>query len=260
MGNANTASNWISEVRWDEQGRPYRVLLMPTNGQPAGTRTYLAPIEAMQFDDPKIRAWGESNQRPGQSLFRDAGRWNPSEGQWDRGVNWTNVANLGVGAFLAGPAIANAIGGGGPAAASQAGSAGPLTNTAATAPAIYGPASVGGSQAVSAGVGAGTGAAVGGVQPTTPAVAGGSLADKVKQALTSGQGIAALAGVAPLLAGALGGGGSNDLPPELSRVLAINEARMRRADPLHEAAVQLAFQGLPTYGREGISLPRVPLP
>jgi hypothetical protein len=35
---------------------------------------------------------------------------------------------------------------------------------------------------------------------------------------------------------------------------------MRRADPLHQAAVQLAFAGLPTYGRDGITLPRVELP
>lgn len=256
-GNANVASNWISEVRWDEQGRPYRVFLMETNGKPAGTRTYLSPAEAVTFEDPRIRQWGEANGQPGNSFLRERGRWNPTEGKWDQPLNFGNIGSAAIGATFGGAHLAGLGGGGGGAA--QAGTL-PNTSGSWSGAAIHGPASIA-SQGASAGIPAS--AALGAVQPVTEAATsgGGGVVDKIKNALTSGEGVGALASLLPLLvAGGFGGGGNNAMDPSLSKVLAMNEAQMRRADPLHQAAVQLAFGNLPTYAREGIDLPRVPLP
>ena len=56
------------------------------------------------------------------------------------------------------------------------------------------------------------------------------------------------------------GGGNSGSTDELRRIQAITEARMRRADPLHEVATQLAYQRAPIAAKSGIALPRVPLP
>lgn len=128
------------------------------------------------------------------------------------------------------------------------------------------------SQGASAGLGLGAGAAGAagsagggglGTVATVPtaAAAGGSMADRLKQLFTSPEGIGAAASIAAALAT---GNSSSDqqknLEEQAARNAAITEARMRRVDPLHEAAVQLAFSRLPVNSRQGINLTRIPLP
>lgn len=150
-------------------------------------------------------------------------------------------------------------------------------------PRIIGPLAVGAAGGVgalasgpaAAGVIPGTGiptvAGAGGTAalPTAPAVTAGTIAgttaagtsaiDKIRNSLTSANGIASLASLIPALVSATSGGG-NTGNADLSRLNAITEARMRRADPLHQVAVQLAYGRAPIRARNGISLQNVPLP
>lgn len=75
----------------------------------------------------------------------------------------------------------------------------------------------------------------------------------------------------PLIAALMSGGGGSgseglDLPflerayEDARAQNAMQQARYRRVDPLHEAVTQLAFSRLPTASRQGIEMPRVPLP
>lgn len=112
------------------------------------------------------------------------------------------------------------------------------------------------------GVGVTTPTAAGTIAGTT--AAGTSAIDKLRRSLTSAQGAASLASLLPALIATArsggngsGGGAGSD---ELARIQAITEARMRRADPLHQVAVQLAFNRAPISARNGISLQNVPLP
>ena len=254
---ADTGSNWISSIRWDERG-PYRILLM---GPDAGQKRYVAPAEVnpLNTSDPKLLQWAAANQRPGQSLLKNAGTWNSETGDWDRGTNWTNIANMGVGAFLGGPALANAFGGGSGAASAAGGGTLPASSVPVSA-AMHGPAAIA-SQGVSAGLPAT--APLGGVaaNAATQAGSGGILKKIADLAGNPATQIAMAAGL-PLLTGMGPGGGSGtpEIPDELKRYLGLSEARIRRVDPLHQAATQMAFQGLPTYGRQGITLNKVDLP
>ena len=257
----NTGSNWISEVRWDERQRPYRVYLIDGPGYRAGERQYISPAEPhpSNTSDPKLLQWAAQNKAPGQSYLRERGTWNSDEGEWDRGINWTNILNTAVGAGIGvgGLSAAGAFGGAAPAAGG-AGGALPSSSIPVSA-AMSGPAAIG-SQAASAGI------PLGGVMPAAAGAAGGAAAAAGGNGLTNflRDNAGTLAGVGiPAAAAALsggGGGGSNELPPELARILAMAEARTRRSDPLHQAAVQMAFGALPQYGRAGINLPKVELP
>jgi hypothetical protein len=57
-----------------------------------------------------------------------------------------------------------------------------------------------------------------------------------------------------------GNGGGQDDAEELRRIQAITEAQMRRADPLHQVAVNLAFGRMPTNYRQGVTMNPVRLP
>lgn len=93
------------------------------------------------------------------------------------------------------------------------------------------------------------------------ATGGASAIEKIRKALTSGEGLASLGGLIAALATNGGGGGNGSAgTDELRRIQAITEARMRRADPLHQVAVQLAYNRSPVSARDGISLANVPLP
>ena len=126
-----------------------------------------------------------------------------------------------------------------------------------------GAAASGGTAGVIPGTGiptvAGTG--VGATAPIATTVAGTSALEKLRSSLTSSQGVGALASLLPALMAANGGGGnSGGGSGELARIQAITEARMRRADPLHQVAVQLAYNRAPVSARSGVSLQNVPLP
>jgi hypothetical protein len=145
---------------------------------------------------------------------------------------------------------------------------GALAGGGAALGAALGPASA--TSSVSPGTGIPTaGGGVGVTAPTTAGTiagttaAGTSALDRMRQSLTSASGIASLASLVPALmatAKSGGSGGSGAGSDDLARLNAITEARMRRADPLHQVAVQLAFQRAPISARNGIALPNVPLP
>ena len=116
-----------TSVQWDAQGRPYRLNYLDARGRPTtvGTVEYISPSEVhgqnSYGNDPKLAAWAkETGSSPDQSLWRERGQWDPRKGEWEQGFNWDNLANIGVGAFIAGPAIAGAFGGGGGGAVAPA--------------------------------------------------------------------------------------------------------------------------------------------
>ena len=67
------------------------------------------------------------------------------------------------------------------------------------------------------------------------------------------------AALTALIAG-LKNGGSSEQTEEQKRINAITEARMRRSDPLHQVASNLAFGRLPVNYRQGVEMKNVPLP
>jgi hypothetical protein len=255
-------SNWISDPYFDEQGRPYVIYKMDGPGYKAGDRRYISPAEVHPSNawgqDPRLLAWAQQMQasKPGQSFLRNRPHWDSDEGEWDRGINWTNILSAAVGGGIGAGALnaAGIIGGAGGGGA--AGSGGPLASSSVPVSAsMHGPAT-----AAMGSAGASAGVPLGAVAPAAAgagAAAGGSALKKVLDALSAAAPVAL-----PLAAGALtpGGGGGNSGTGDLNRIAQITEARMRRADPLHQAAVQLAFAGMPTYGKQGINLPQVPLP
>jgi hypothetical protein len=202
-------------------------------------------------------------ERAGQPI--GSGRLNPKTGKLedpDSGFMRYIGEHPYVGAAMAlAPGAAFALPGlmgGGAAASGSAGAAGGTTTMVAPGiPAVAGTgagitAPLGGVTA--AGAGAGTAAAAG----------GGSMLDKLKKSLTSTEGMASLASLIPMLAmaggGNSGGGANGPGSEELRRIQAITEARMRRADPLHQVAVQLAYGRAPVSARQGVDLNNVRLP
>lgn len=215
-------------VQYDEQGRPFLWM--------RGKKNYLSPV-----------AFGQQAPADTTGPFRSRPQWNQSTGQWETPIDWGNILNVGVGSALGLGALhaAGVIGGG--AAGAAPGTLGPSTpaNIAATASAAT---------AVPAALAATSGGGARGI------------GNKILQGLLNPKTLAALGiGAGSLIAGnTIGGdggdGGSEFLTPEMRRYQALSEARFRRTDPLHAAIAQLAFQRLPLHAREGLPLPRVPLP
>lgn len=229
----------------------------------------------------EIDSAGNANQNEG--FGKQAKRWGPIVGGAALtafGIPGVMPGLLGGGGAGAGTAAAGAGAGSG-AAGGGALAAGSIP----TSLAMFGPGAVA-SQGVSAGLplalggsaGAGLPSLVGSTVPGLEAAVPASIAsqnvsqgggstqeqsggggwgrDLVRQ-LASPQGAASLMAV---IAGLKGSGGGGEATEEMRRLQRINEARMRRADPLHEVAVNLAFGRLPTNYRQGVNLPRVPLP
>jgi hypothetical protein len=83
------------------------------------------------------------------------------------------------------------------------------------------------------------------------------MAEDPAQGPSKGQeALAALAGAAPgLIARLMSGGPDANVPPELRQLLAQSVQRQQYQNPLFQAVSQQAFQGLPAYARQGLSLP-----
>jgi len=178
--------------QWDDKG-PFMI-------SQTGQKQYIPPISAAQYrDDPRMIEWAkqqgvfideqgqvQNTAAPGGSLFKERGHWNPDTGQFDQDINWGNIASMGVGGMIAGPAIAGALAGagggaaGGGALASSVPVAGTVGMTAA-------PAAIG-----SAGASAGLG---GGLLASSVPVAGGVGMGAAPAALGAG----GAGGAAPLL-------------------------------------------------------------
>jgi hypothetical protein len=68
--------------------------------------------------------------------------------------------------------------------------------------------------------------------------------------------IAAAAGIVPgLIARLTSGGADANVPPELRQLLAQSVQRQQYQNPLFQAVSNQAFQGLPSYARQGLSMP-----
>jgi hypothetical protein len=264
-------------VRMDAQGKPYWTT---QSGQPR----YLSPAQAAQSGNPQAVQWAASQ---GEVYTRDAtGRitniqtaaprntfahqnngWNPQTGQWDIGLNQGGLMGLiEGGAAVAGPAVIGPLLTGSPTVfaglggSAAAGNSAPLGGLAAdgTLPSAVTPAmqqaAMNGSMipatsaapSLTAGVPTFGGSAAGG--------AGASFASKLLGGLTNNPGH--LAGVITSLVG--GSGGGTSATDQQRRIMAITEARMRRADPLHQMVVNLAASRMPTNMQ--LPVPQIPLP
>lgn len=168
----------------------------------------------------------------GGGLVHGAMEWDTKEGKWKSPIDIGKVASWGVGAGL-GAGVADAAGlfGGGAAAGAGSGS-------------VAG--DVAGVNAKLAGAGVGGWA---------PEVAGGAgLGADLLKKLTSGQGVAGLASLIPMLMAANSGGGAGSgtgtgdfaQMPQLNSLLDMSVNRAQRTDPLHQAVTQLAMSRLPT--------------
>ena len=104
--------------------------------------------------------------------------------------------------------------------------------------------------------------------PTTTAPLGGIMPESVGMGLNLPDWLGGLltpkniVGLGSVLAGLLGGrsNAAAQDSEEMRRIARITEAQMRRADPLHQVAVNLAFGRLPVHYRQGVDLRNVPLP
>lgn len=150
--------------------------------------------------------------------------------------------------------------GGGLAADGTLGAATPIAGLHAAVP---GAVTAGGNLAAGAGSAGLAGAAttpLGGVRPGD----GRDLATGLGDFFTNPRNLAGLSGIIASLVASRNSGGNSQATDQAmadaSRLNKITEARMRRVDPMHEAVTQLAFGRLPVSSRNGIQLPRVPLP
>ncbi len=204
-----------SVVLWDASGKPYWKLA-------SGKKSYIPPIVAMQErDDPKLLAWAKSQgfsigtnpdgttaiktNAPGGGLIHNRGTWNSQTGKYDQGINWGNIAALGIGAAIAAPFVVGAVAGGA-AGGGAAGGVG-VGETGATVGLASGaglPGAVAAPTVASLGAGAG-GAGIGTLSGTTPVlegVAAGPGAISVPASQAAGVGIGETGATTGLASGA----------------------------------------------------------
>lgn len=171
-------------------------------------------------------------------------------------------------AVAAAGGIAGATGGapgGAPPTTGTAPAAFPAGTTAANGLSIIPPAATGAGTAAIP-----SGAAVGGAAApaaTTGTAAGITNATRIGTGVVAGlrgalRDPATYAALAPLLTSLFAGRGNSGsgATDEMRRMQAITEAQMRRADPLHQVAVQMAYGRAPTRYRQGTALSNVQLP
>lgn len=228
----------------------YQAFLQSMGVNPSG------PLQLSTEQRKRAEQWVRANVADLGDLEIDpAGNANQNEGFGKQALTYgLPAAGMATALFGIPGLFSGALNGGGAAASGAAGSAGGATTMI---PGTGIPTVAGTGAGVTAPITAG--AAAGKTLATT--AAGTSAIDKLRQSLTSANGIASLASLIPMLAAAGGGGGSKNAgSDELARIQAITEARMRRADPLHQVAVQLAYNRAPISARNGISLQNVTLP
>ncbi len=139
-------------VRWDAKGNPYWVV----NDKPY----YIPPETASQMDDPKVQQWAQKNQVQDNGALKTRPQWNPQTGNWDSSVDWSNLANIGIGGAIAAPLISAALPAAGassaaaPATASSYAAPAAAASTAAPAAAATAAPALGGGATVGANLGA----------------------------------------------------------------------------------------------------------
>jgi len=277
------------DMRFDERGRPYLVTA-------SGQRSYVPPAMAAQYAGlfneaaaanaiatfgpetvQRLRQFAQaggvtpanpSGNVPRNTFASQNNGWNPDQGEYDTGMNWSGLGGAILGAaglsvpLAVGPAIAGPAAGGASGAAAPAVAA-PASNAAAAPASGLLPTSVPAGLKAAAQTTVGPSvtslAPVGSVLPpaatTATNAAAGGWRGAANQALDNAGPLTALIGA---LAGGGGGGAQGGESDEVRRIQRITEARMRRADPLHQMMVQLAASRMPTSVQRPV--PDVPLP
>lgn len=263
--------DWQQPIQFDASGKPFVITQ-------SGKRNYLPPAVAGQSGDPRAVAWAAAQ---GYSITRDAsgnatgvndssvptggfarsrGEWNPQTGQYDQGLNMSGLGGAILGGATVAPMVLGAAGIGPLATASGGSASGASGAVGGTELGGWLPSqSMGASMSATpmyptvagaSGAASGGSAALGGMMPAAAKTAGqglvGGLLNNAPQ----------LAGLVASLAGR--GGGNSQNSAETQRIQQITEARMRRADPLHQMAVQLAASRMPINVQRPV--PDVPLP
>lgn len=266
--------NYVAGVQYDERGQPFW-------WYEDGGRYFISPLAASSMrHEPKAVAWARSqgvhdnpdgtltnNATPGPSLFKERGAWDADSGDMNQGVNWTNIASMGVGGLIAAPFVAGAVGGG--AAGGGAGAAGGGAGTSASTAGGLGLAS-GGALPLGTGLTAAqmttpafgsllgaTGAAGAGVPVAAATTAATpSVLQRLKGLVPDSIGdVAKLAtGAAALIPQFTGAGNSNafgnaEIEDEVKRALALQRGRVEQAQPVYDALVNMAYGMTPTRYR-----------
>src|SRR3990167_6325795 len=94
---------WIEEAT----GKPYKYKMV--NGVEDRSQKFFISPAALQ---PYASA-AEQGKPEGNGFFGGRAQWNTEKGEWERPVNYGNIAALGVGAGIAAPFVAGGRGGGG---------------------------------------------------------------------------------------------------------------------------------------------------
>lgn len=193
-----------------------------------GRPYYQYPGQPRNYVSPA--AFGKPIGGNPESAWHSAPQWNQHTGEAENPFKWGKAITAGTAGALAlgGLNAAGVIGGGGAG-------------------------SVAGDVAGVAGKIGGMGA--GGWAPEVAGGVAGGIGQKLLKSLTSGQGIASLASLIPLLLAIRGGGGGSNggagagdfaQMPQLNSLLDMSVNRAQRTDPLHQAVTQLAMARLPT--------------
>lgn len=241
--------NWypVGPIQWDAQGNPYQ-------NTSDGMKSYIPPIAAAQYqNDPKMLAWAkahganvtygpkDANGNPTTSDVRTGApeggfagnyHWNGETGGYEKD-NFFDSSLGGLvlgGSALAAPFALSALGVGAPAAAAPAAGVeageGGLGLVGATAPAA---ASVPAAAATT------TAAAVPSVAKILTGLAplGATITSRLANPSPSGSGVSAI---------------DPTLLSRLSQMLDLAQQRATSAQPVHDAAMQMAMRMAPTYG------------
>lgn len=261
-----------SDIRFDERGRPYWMTQ-------SGRRSYLAPLVAMQSNNPQAVEWARSmgvyttpegeivnRSAPGSSYLRERGHWDPAKGAWDQDINWNNILATAVGGMIAGPAVYGAMqgaGAGGAAGGSGAGSgAAVLPSSSLPASALMGgPGAVGTGASVLPSASLPVAAAA---APGAASTVGGGVQGAMSGAGVAGGGSSILQDIlngvgdwGPTVASGIGAArslsqGTPRAQQDLERILKLAEGRINQTDPLFQALNAMAYRGLPQYAKEGL--------
>ena len=233
--------SYRDQIKHDERGRPY---VLNERGQ----RVYIA-----QANDPAAK-----------NTFWSKATWNPQTGNYDRSANKTSLTSLGVLAAIGGPAAYAGLGGG--SAATGTGAAGGIlpSSQLPMSPLYTGPV-VGGSQGVSAGLGAALPWAAGGaggdwMDPTRPP-SGGNIRYIAQNVTSKGlnwwqqAALAGLSGVPSLIAASRNKPSAEEeaTQEQIRQMLASQQQRFDYQNPLFQAVSQLAMSRLPTSSQRPLA-------
>jgi hypothetical protein len=248
----------VGNGEYDEQGRLFY-------WREDGTRSYVSPVAQLSGDDyesytakggykgRRMKASSDPRPKDAGGVFRSGWEWDANSGKWKNPIDKSNITNMVVGGLLTAGA-ANAFMGGTGAVAPLANTTTPAMSHAATTafPATFAASGTTGLGTMAAGIPAVANAAASGTTGLGTTAAG---IPAVANAAAKGMDWSKILGVGgaaliPLLSklGNNGGGqpGGIQTNADLEELLSIGANRVRRTDPLHRSATNLAMSRMPT--------------